>query len=223
MIKNYKDNRLYKFLLKWRIKYEQLKTIKEWGKNGRPVPPPHIIKQRNLIRYAEKYQLKILVETGTYSGDMIEAMKGHFAHIYSIELEKVLCDRARERFKKESHIELIHGDSGRELGKVINKLNHPALFWLDGHYSGGETAMGEKETPIYEELRHVLADCRSYVIIIDDARLFGSDPAYPSLPELEGFIRAMRPEMKISVADDSIRVEPNGLAGPARPEYIQKL
>jgi hypothetical protein len=46
------------------------------------------------------------------------------------------------------------------------------------------------------------------VIIIDDARLFGSDPAYPSKEELNEFIESRRSDVKITVQNDSIRITP---------------
>lgn len=92
---------------------------------------------------------------------------------------------------------------------MIRQINQPALFWLDGHYSAGVTAKGEKHTPIYEELEHILGTQeRKHVIIIDDARLFGTDPAYPNLEELSDFIKAKRNNVDILVQDDSIRITP---------------
>jgi hypothetical protein len=174
-----------------------------------PVPPSHIIKQRVLRRYAEEYSLKILVETGTHYGEMVDAMKNYFYRIYSIELSEQLFDNAKKRFKSAKNIELIHGDSGKELENIMKKLNQPALFWLDGHYSAGVTARGKKDTPICEELYCIHnAKNLGHIIIIDDARCFGTDPAYPSLVELEEFIRSKSPNVKIVVQDDSIRVTP---------------
>lgn len=199
---------LFDSLLNGLEKKRQVKEIENWERRKRPVPPPHIIKQRILIQYANKYRLKVLVETGTYYGDMVEAMKNNFDLIYSIELSKKLFDIAKKRFRKASHIELINGDSGKELGKLMNMIGQPALFWLDGHYSEGVTARGEKDTPIYEELHHIFRNDRNHVIIIDDARCFGTDPAYPTLEELKEFIKSMRENVSISVQDDSIRVTP---------------
>ena len=51
--------------------------------------------------------MKILVETGTYRGDMLDAMKDSFDTLYSIELSKELYDLARSRFKNVRHIQLI--------------------------------------------------------------------------------------------------------------------
>jgi predicted O-methyltransferase YrrM len=181
-------------------------AARTWGK---PVPPPHIVKQRTLQSYSKRFGLKILVETGTYYGDMVEAMKDSFDRIYSIELGRELYEKARERFKGAKHIELICGDSSIELRNVVSRLNQPALFWLDGHYSGGDTAKGDKDTPIYEELSQILdAPDKGHVIIIDDARCFGSDPAYPRIRELKRFIQSKRSNVDIVVRDDSIRVTP---------------
>jgi len=190
-------------------KRRQQKELVAWDKAGRPVPPPHIVKQKTLQDYSKTYGLRILVETGTYLGDMVEAMKADFDRIYSIELSKDLYEKAAKRFSDVKNVELIHGDSGTELGNVIEQINQPALFWLDGHYSAGVTAKGKKNTPIYEELVHILgAQDRNHVIIIDDARLFGTDPAYPSLEELSDFIKAKRNNVDILVQDDSIRITP---------------
>ena len=180
--------------------------VAEWERRGRPAPPPHVIKQRVLLQYANRYGLRVLVETGTYLGDTVEAMKHRFDKIYSIELSEELFRRAKERFASEEHIKLIHGDSGKVLEVVTKELTQPALFWLDGHYSAGITAKGETETPICEELKHILnVQPLGHVIIIDDARMFGSDPAYPTIEELREFVASKR-ESIMTVEDDSIRI-----------------
>jgi len=71
----------------------------DWEQAGKPFPPPHIIKQKVLLDYSKVYNLRILVETGTYLGDMIEAMKSKFDRIYSIEIDKDLFALANKRFK----------------------------------------------------------------------------------------------------------------------------
>ena len=185
------------------------REITAWEAKGRPVPPPHIIKQQTLIEYAKKYGLRVFVETGTYYGEMVDAMKNTFDHIYSIELGDALYENARKRFAGLNHIEIIHGDSGVELADILNKIDSPALFWLDGHYSEGVTVKGKVDTPIREELVCILnAPDKGHVIIIDDARCFGTDPAYPSIDELTEFIKSKRPNVDIVVENDSIRVTP---------------
>jgi hypothetical protein len=185
------------------------KEISRWERNGKPVPPPHAVKQRTLRNIANRFGLGIFVETGTYYGDMVEAMKGHFQRIFSIELSEELYRKAKKRFAGEETIELIHGDSGIALRGVLAGLGQPALFWLDGHYSAGVTAKGGKDTPILEELTHIFnAPDLGHVIIIDDARCFGTEAGYPSIEEVLDFIQSKRPHYSISVEDDTIRVAP---------------
>jgi predicted O-methyltransferase YrrM len=142
-----KSSNLYHPLRNWMVKRRQKQELVEWEKNGKPSPPPHIVKQQTLQSYAKKHDLKVLVETGTYYGDMIEAMQNVFDKIYSIELSQDLFERAKKRFKDRKQVELIQGDSGIELKSLMSKIDRPTLFWLDGHYSAGETAKGDKETP----------------------------------------------------------------------------
>jgi hypothetical protein len=149
------------------------------------------------------------VETGTYYGEMVDAMTYAFRRIYSIELSDDLFQRAQDRFRGQAQVKLLHGDSAQVLPSVLNRLTEPALFWLDGHYSGGETARGVDDTPILSELGQILAaEETGHVIVIDDARCFGTDPAYPSLEALKEFVLARRPRCRYEVIGDSIRIAP---------------
>lgn len=145
---------------------------------------------------------------------MVEAMKCYFDRIYSIELSNELYEKAKMRFDGDRRIKIIHGDSGVALGKLLRRIDQPALFWLDGHYSGGVTAKGDKDTPIYEELNHIFSTQNSgHVVIIDDARCFGTDPAYPTIKELSDFIKTKKPDAKIEVECDSIKITPPSVSG----------
>ena len=56
-------------------------------------------KQRMLREYAKRYGLRVFVESGTYFGDMHEAMKADFDRIYSVELSRDLHEKAITRFQ----------------------------------------------------------------------------------------------------------------------------
>lgn len=200
---------LYEPVRQWRVRRAQAGALRAWERGERPVPPPPVVKQHTLLEYAQRYGLQTFVETGTYYGDTTEAMRSHFDRVYSIELSDELFARASRRFRNAPDVELLHGDSGEVLPRVVRHLDEPALFWLDGHYSGGETARGTDETPVLAEVRCVLeSPVRGHVMVIDDARLFGTDPAYPTLEELGSVINAVRPGLVIVVENDSIRVTP---------------
>ena len=159
--------------------------------------------------YAKRHGNRILVETGTFLGDMVEAMKRDFKHVYSIELSQQLFDQATVRFQDDPNVTLIQGDSGRALKHVLTALTEPALFWLDGHWSDGITARGDRDTPVREEMDAIFAAADlPHVILIDDARLFGTDPAYPTIEELRRLAFARRPRMEFAVDVDIIRISP---------------
>lgn len=190
-------------------RHKQSQEYRRWVRDGMQMPPPHIAKQNALKEVAKRFGLRVLVETGTYQGDMVEAMKDTFDRIYTIELSPELHRRAADRFRRNRNVEVILGDSGTQLGSVVAQLKDAALFWLDGHYSAGVTARGAEDTPIYRELEHILGSgVPGHVIVIDDARSFGSDPAYPTLGELRSFVESRRPGYMVDVTNDSIRLLP---------------
>jgi len=168
--------------------YLKRKHIINWKKNNHPVPVPHDIKQLAILYHAAASKINILVETGTYLGDMVWAQKDYFQKIYSIELSEELFLKAKKRFKNKINVELIQGDSSEKISEILNKINMPVLFWLDGHYSGGITAKGNKVCPLYDELTHIFNNHFSHTILIDDARLFVGKDDYPTLDELRIFV-----------------------------------
>lgn len=181
-------------LLRWRLK-------------GSPIPPPHELKQAVVRSYGRRFDLKTLVETGTFLGEMVAAMKDDFAAITSIELDEGLFRRARERFAGDAHVSILLGDSAKVLAEVVAAVESESLFWLDAHYSCGITARGATETPILYELASILSkDARGQVILIDDAREFTGAGDYPALDDIRKFVLSTRPDMVLEVRDDIIRI-----------------
>lgn len=115
----------------------------------------------------------VFVETGLYLGDHMPTRVSLFKTIHTIELNKDFIDRAKLRFPEFTNIVYHHGDSGEVLGHMASEINEPALFYLDAHYSGGETAYGKDETPLLRELSALKSRPYNDVIVIDDCRLFG--------------------------------------------------
>jgi hypothetical protein len=187
--------------------YQRLQLWR-WLGGGKKPPPPHIVKQRILVDFAQRYQLATLIETGTYLGDMVWAVRNQFERIHSIELDDRLCTLARERFARFSHIRIHHGDSVKVLPGIVRELTSPALFWLDGHFSGPDTARGETDSPVAQELTILLGSARNDVILIDDARLFTGEGGYPNMQSLRKTVRAARRGLALEVEDDVIRIVP---------------
>lgn len=168
-----------------------------------------------LRQYAAAYRLRILVETGTYHGHMLAALKNEFAKLYSIELLPEYYEQARQRFLADPQIELFCGSSAILLPSIIAQLHEPTLFWLDGHYNPNQAPAGEQITPILAELAHLFAAPRlGHVIIIDDARLFNEFTGYPKLDVVLSFIE-QDGGWDILVKDDSIRLTPRAQQLPS--------
>jgi len=180
-----------------------------WEAAGKPVPAPNALKIAEVVAYAQRFAPRVFIETGTYRGDTLDALKHHVALAYSIELAPELASRARVRFAVDPHVEILCGDSAVLLPEILDDLYEPALLWLDGHWSMGETAKADDfETPIQAELEAVLGHrVRDHIVLIDDARLFGSGD-YPSIGHIEALVREHRPEWQFTVADDIIRAHP---------------
>ena len=160
-----------------------------------------------IIQYADKYECKCFVETGTYLGDTVEKMKTIFYKIYSIELGKSLYENACIRFANDSNVILYCGDSGELLKDILPEIDKKILFWLDGHYSYGITVKGNKNTPIIEELETISKNNqKNHIILIDDARCFGVEDDYPSIEELRKTVLCFFPESDFKVENDIIRI-----------------
>jgi len=78
-----------------------------WKLRGEPIRSPHLVKQRTVREYADRYRLRILIETGTYYGEMVAAMRRGFDQIYSVEYEPELAHRAQKKFSGWPHIHIL--------------------------------------------------------------------------------------------------------------------
>lgn len=180
---------------------------KRWKAEGRPLPAPGSVKREIIRGYARGYGLDVLVETGTYYADTVRGLRKDFRQIYSIELDERLHGMAVARCKRQANAVLLQGDSGERIVDVIARLTGPALFWLDAHYSAGETARGDVDTPIHAELIAVLGDGRPHVVLVDDMREFvNSVQDYPALEAVRRI--AQDHDYTMSTALDVIRLVP---------------
>ena len=144
-----------------------------WRRAGCPTPAPSSVKRQTLRRVAQECGLRTLIETGTYKADTVRALRKDFDRIVSVELSPELHARAVRRTRHQTNAELVLGDSALELTRIVGTLDRPALFWLDAHYSGGRTSLGDAISPIEAEINAILgATVRGHVVVIDDAREF---------------------------------------------------
>lgn len=185
---------------------DQLK-LTAWRLGFNVVNPPHVVKQSTIVKYQQRTGSRVLIETGTYLGDMIFAQLNNFDRIYSIELSRELYDRGLKRFRGEPKVTLLNGDSGVRIDEIISALKEKAIFWLDGHYSGGITAQGGKDCPVMEELQSIVKSTFDHTILIDDARLFNGQNDYPTLNEIRNFFKHHKKKYSLKIENDVIVIQ----------------
>lgn len=163
-----------------------------------------------------KYGLDVFIETGTNQGLTPLALKDSFGQLYTIELDPTLHQRAQRMFRGITNVECLQGDSTDVLPAVLDKIDGPALVWLDGHYSGPGTAHGAESTPVREELAILFGDGRPHIILVDDARIFDGGPehelyphyaTYPPLKWVADY--AFEHDYDYELRDDIIRLVPH--------------
>lgn len=122
--------------------------------------------------------LDVFVEGGTYRGGTAKKMSEFFKKVYTIEKSDVMYDIAKENLKDISNVTMLKGDTREHLTQILDS-NDNIIFWLDAHWSGGDTYGEEDECPLVEELDIIFKYPKNYVILIDDARLFLAPPPHP--------------------------------------------
>lgn len=196
-------------------KKAERKRLKAYREDPSFVPVPHHVKEGIILELAKEYAIGTIIETGTFLGDMIDAISDHFQRYVSIELSEQLAKKARNRFKNRKNVEIIIGDSSDRLPEVIEALDERAIFFLDGHYSGGITEKSDIETPILEEIRGILNHkIPDHIIVIDDARLFIGTRDYPDIDQFSRVINKLNPNARIKIDNDSIIILPGSSVNP---------
>ncbi len=157
--------------------------------------------------------LGTFIETGTNVGNTCRWAARHFDHVVSIEADERLYQTARQNVGNRPNVDLRFGASQSVLRSVVPALAGPALFWLDAHWCGPETAGLDHQCPVLEEIDAIDAGGRQHVILIDDARMFinpGLYPApirpeqWPSCQQVFDRLRAKSTNFYIAIQDDVI-------------------
>jgi hypothetical protein len=119
---------------------------------------------------------KIFIETGSLVGDGIQrALDAGFEKVISIECHQGYYETSKERFKDNDNVEVILGDSSKDLYDIIKDIDEPITFWLDAHYMWNDPNQdisnhpGNGYVPTYDELVQIEKHpIKTHTILIDD-------------------------------------------------------
>jgi hypothetical protein len=173
---------------------------------------------------------EVLVETGTFHGDTVQAALDStaFRTIRSIEIDDELYRKAVARFVTHRRVHLYHGPSRLVLPLIIER-NRSTTFFLDAHKTivgadrpdNRDPVVGSfedgVECPLLDELDIILKKTWRVpvTIVIDDARLFDEEQwagvKYHELfdprqwPRTEQIVKRLeRAGLSVDSADDRI-------------------
>lgn len=157
-------------------------------------------------------------ETGTYLGATSAWASGEFPRVHTVEASPELFERAKPALSPHANVTQHLGRSADVLREVVPTLEGPWLFWLDAHWSAGDTFGQGEECPLLKELEIVLRG-GEHSILVDDARLFFRPYGaphdwrqWPTVDEICGTIRDhARARMSVTIVDDVVFALPRAV------------
>jgi predicted O-methyltransferase YrrM len=120
------------------------------------------------------YDIRTVVETGTYYGDTTHWFSKHFDIVHSIEISDTYYNDCVKRFDVLGidNIHLYNGNSAELLPSIISNINNRCLYFLDAHWLD--------QWPLLDELKAIAQSKMSPVILIDDFKVPGTNLGFDS-------------------------------------------
>jgi hypothetical protein len=174
-----------------------LRSVRSWLHfilRGFTAPFPNYLKMQVLKSHS--ISSAAWIETGTYEGSTSKYLSSRFPMVITIEPSEIYYQRAMRRLGKIKNIKVIFGTSEQCFQEALGSTSDSVNIWLDGHFSQGETFLGNAITPILSELSDIassLSKFNSVSLFIDDVRLFGDESysrdGYPQLSLLSDWCK----------------------------------
>ncbi len=200
------------------------RTIHHYARSVTMGPPKEL-----MLQLRDRYKLRDFIETGTFYGNTAVWAASNFDNVITVECSKAIYDRTKTRLDSMQNVNFIFGDSRSVLKEFVPKLKRPSMFWLDGHWSCGQTYGENDECPLIEEIGEINKSTHTHFLFIDDARLFTSPPPMPhhieQWPSIDKVIEAVKSSTHkyyVVLIEDLIIALPEYAKGPVS-EYCQKI
>ena len=134
----------------------------------------------------------IFFETGTGEAETLRAMQAseYFEWHFSCEVDLHQYLKSLEVMMYCPNATVVYGPSKEVMPRLLPHLqNRKIVFWLDAHFNEGHELF-ESGCPTMDELGNIAAHHpEGNLIFIDDAHLFGVDPAYPTPEDIGRWVR----------------------------------
>ena len=169
---------------------------------------------KNMLERAfTEFKNRYLVETGTYLGDGIAtALLNGFENVISYDVFPPAIVKASLRFKDYPNVKILY-KSSIDMFDEIKDINEPITFWLDAHYSSGNSYYDANcFYPLLKELEIISNHpIKTHTICIDDRRLMKkTDEETPdnigvTEEEVISAFKKINPNYKIEYRDGCIK------------------
>lgn len=140
-----------------------------------PAGPPESL----VVLLRDSLGMTHFIEGGTFHARTARWAAEHFPQVITIEASPPVYERIRPLHRQHPTIQFLQGDTRQLLPGIVDSLRHPACFWLDSHWSVGDTFGEHDECPVLAELSIINRSPLDHVVLIDDARLFMEPPPPP--------------------------------------------
>ena len=165
----------------------------------------------------ERLDLTVFIETGTFAGDSVAAVRTSFNELHTCELSPELHAAATRRFGDDPAVRCHCGSSPdwlRTLGTV--QAGRPVMYWLDAHWCSADHAAGhESQCPLLDELEAIAPLHPDSVVWIDDARYFMAPPpaplevkGWPTFQQVLDRLRWLSSDHHLVFANDTLLFHP---------------
>ncbi len=167
----------------------------------------------NFIQLLQReLRLDTFVEGGTFRGDSSIFASNFFSRVITVEKDETLFLSAQVRLQNYKNIAIFNGCTTQHIVSHVAPKDR-CLFWLDAHWSCGETAGEDYPCPLLEELELIFsASTAMTVLLIDDARQFLAPPPYPhnpkDWPRIDQIIKIVPSSYSTFVYQDVIYIVP---------------
>jgi hypothetical protein len=84
-----------------------------------------------VLKLKDKYDINIVLETGTYLGDTTEWFSENFNKVYTFEIDNGYRNVAKTKCGENTE---FLGNSIKELPSILESINERCLFFLDAHW-----------------------------------------------------------------------------------------
>jgi len=137
-----------------------------------------------LDKFVNQFKLKSFFETGSFKGDGIQvAVNAGFQEIISTEIMDEFYNLCRERFKANTNVNIVKGNSFDLVPQLLTNTDQPTFYWLDAHFPGADGGIlgyndekiEEVKYPLEKEIEQILAvkkQIANDVFLIDDLRIY---------------------------------------------------